>query len=135
MPTLCEASHNVGKTATCTNPGIGLAQEGKKVLLLGNDPQSSLTNSLGNPQPDQLPVMLAAVLGKVLNEEPVGPGAGLLHHDESVNLMPVNIDLSGMEASLVNAMSREKILKQYLDGVKRHYDYVFFDCMSMRWGC
>lgn len=103
------------------------------MLLLGNAPQGSLTNSLGNSQPDQRPVMLAAVLGKVLNEEPVGPGAGLLHHDESINLMPVNINLSGMEVSLVNVMSLEKILKQYLDGVKRHYDYVFLDGMSMRW--
>ena len=119
----------VGKTTTCTNLGIGLAQEGKKVLLVDSDPQGSLTISLGNPQPDQLPVTLATVMGKVLNEETIDPIEGLLHHEEGVDLMPANIELSGMEVSLVNAMSREKILKQYLDGVKRQYDYVLLDCM------
>jgi chromosome partitioning protein len=119
----------VGKTTTCANLGIGLAREGKKVLLVDSDPQGSLTISLGNPQPDQLPVTLATVMGKVLDEEPIDPGEGLLHHDEGVDLMPANIELSGMEVSLVNAMSREKILKQYLDGVKRQYDYVLLDCM------
>jgi chromosome partitioning protein len=118
----------VGKTTTCANLGIGLAQEGKKVLLVDSDPQGSLSISLGNPQPDQLPVTLATIMGKVLNEEPIVPGEGLLHHDEGVDLMPANIELSGMEVSLVNAMSREKILKQYLDGVKRQYDYVLLDC-------
>jgi chromosome partitioning protein len=119
----------VGKTTTCANLGIGLAREGKKVLLVDSDPQGSLTISLGNPQPDQLSVTLVTVMGKVLNEEPIDPGEGLLHHDEGVDLMPANIELSGMEVSLVNAMSREKILKQYLDGVKRQYDYVLLDCM------
>ena len=119
----------VGKTTTCANLGIGLAQEGKKVLLVDSDPQGSLTISLGNHQPDQLPVTLATVMGKVLNEETIDPGEGLLHHNEGVDLMPANIELSGMEVSLVNAMSREKILKQYLDGVKRQYDYVLLDCM------
>lgn len=119
----------VGKTTTCANLGIGLAREGKKVLLVDSDPQGSLTISLGNPQPDQLSVTLATIMGKVLSEEPIDPGEGLLHHDEGVDLMPANIELSGMEVSLVNAMSREKILKQYLDGVKRQYDYVLLDCM------
>ena len=119
----------VGKTTTCANLGIGLAQEGKKVLLVDSDPQGSLSISLGNPQPDQRPVTLATIMGKGLNEEPVAPGEGLLHHDEGVDLMPANIELSGMEVSLVNAMSREKVLKQYLDGVKRQYDYVLLDCM------
>ncbi|MPM48287.1 Sporulation initiation inhibitor protein Soj [bioreactor metagenome] len=119
----------VGKTTTCANLGIGLAQEGKKVLLVDSDPQGSLTISLGNPQPDSLSVTLATVLGKVLTEEAIGPGEGILHHDEGVDLMPANIELSGMEVSLVNAMNREKVLKQYLDGVRRQYDYVLLDCM------
>ena len=119
----------VVKTTTCANLGIGLAQEGKKVLLVDSDPQGSLTISLGNPQPDSLPVTLATVLGKVLTEEVIGPGEGILHHDEGVDLMPANIELSGMEVSLVNAMNREKVLKQYLDSIKRQYDYVLLDCM------
>ncbi len=97
-----------GKTTTSANLGIGPVQEGKNVLLVDSDRQGSLTISLGNHQPDQLPVMLATVMGKVLNEETIDPGEDLLHHDEGVDLMPANIELSGMELSLVNAMNREK---------------------------
>ena len=119
----------VGKTTTCTNLGIGLAREGKKVLLVDCDPQGSLTISLGNPQPDRLPVTLATVMGRVMADEDFSSKDGILHHSEGVDLMPASINLSGMEVSLVNTMSREKVLKQYLDGVKREYDYVLLDCM------
>ncbi|NCD09879.1 MAG: hypothetical protein EOL98_10705 [Negativicutes bacterium] len=119
----------VGKTTTCTNLGIGLVAEGKKVLLVDCDPQGSLTISLGNPQPDQLPVTLATILGKTMNDMELSSKEGVLQHAEGVDLMPANIELSGLEVSLVNAMSREKILKQYLDGVKPGYDYALLDCM------
>ena len=117
----------VGKTTTCANLGIGLAQAGKRVLLVDADPQGSLTLSLGFACPDKLPVTLAAVMGKTLMDEPVPSKEGILHHAEGVDLMPANIELSGLEVSLVNAMSREKILKQYLDTVKREYDYILID--------
>lgn len=119
----------VGKTTTCANLGIGLAQAGKQVLLVDADPQGSLTLSLGFPTPDKLPVTLATVMNKTLMDEPVPSKEGILHHTEGVDLMPANIELSGLEVSLVNAMSREKILKQYLDTVKREYDYILIDCM------
>ena len=119
----------VGKTTTCANLGIGLAQAGKRVLLVDADPQGSLTLSLGFPMPDKLPVTLATVMGKQLMDEPMPSKEGILHHAEGVDLMPANIELSGLEVSLVNAMSREKILKQYLDTVKRDYDYILIDCM------
>ena len=119
----------VGKTTTCANLGIGLAQAGKRVLLVDADPQGSLTLSLGFPMPDKLPVTLATVMGKTLMDEPMPSKEGILHHAEGVDLMPANIELSGLEVSLVNAMSREKILKQYLDTVKREYDYILIDCM------
>ena len=117
----------VGKTTTCANLGIGLAQAGKRVLLVDADPQGSLTLSLGFPTPDKLPITLATVMGKTLMDEPVPSKEGILHHAEGVDLMPANIELSGLEVSLVNAMSREKILKQYLDTVKREYDYILID--------
>lgn len=119
----------VGKTTTCENLGIGLAMEGKKVLLVDCDPQGNLTISLGYPQPDQLPMTLSTVLGKVLLEAVITPEEGILHHEEGVNLMPANIELSRMEVSLVNAMSREKILKQYLDSIKQSYEYILLDCI------
>ena len=117
----------VGKTTTCANLGIGLAKSGKKVLLIDADPQGSLTISLGNPQPDKLPITLSDMMKKVLNDEEISPGEGILHHSEGVDLMPANIELSGMEVSLVNAMSRETILKQYLDIVKRQYTHILID--------
>ena len=99
----------VGKTTTCANLGIGLAQAGKKVLLIDGDPQGSLTISLGNPQPDKLPFTLSDAMGKILMDQPIRTGEGILHHAEGVDLMPADIQLSGMEVSLVNAMSRETI--------------------------
>ena len=95
--------------------GIGLAQAGKKVLLIDGDPQGSLTISLGNPQPDKLPFTLSDAMGRILTDQPVRPGEGILRHPEGVDLMPADIQLSGMEVSLVNAMSRETILRQYMD--------------------
>ena len=118
-----------GKTQSTENLGIGLASEGKKVLLVDMDPQGSLTISLGHPRADELPVTVADIMAKVLQEQPIEPGEGILHHPEGVDLMPANISLSGMEVSLVNVMSREKVLKDYIDSVKQNYDYVLIDCM------
>ena len=115
----------VGKTTTCANLGIGLAQAGKKVLLIDGDPQGSLTISLGNPQPDKLPFTLSDAMGRILMDEPLRPGEGILHHPEGVDLMPADIQLSGMEVSLVNAMSRETILRQYLDTLKGQCGFAF----------
>ena len=103
--------------------------EGKKVLLVDTDPQASLTVSMGNPFPDELSPTLSDMMGKIITDTPIAPGEGILHHPEGVDYMPANIELSGLEVSLVNAMSRETILRQYLDTVKQNYDFILLDCM------
>ena len=111
------------KTTTCENLGIGLAMEGKKVLLVDVDPQGSLTISMGWQQPDELSTTLSTLMQKAMNDQPIQPGDGILHHAEGVDLIPANIELAGMEVALVNSMNREKMLKQVLDSAKREYDY------------
>ena len=119
----------MGKTTTAENLGIGLAKAGKKVLLIDADAQGSLTASLGYEEPDSMEYTLATVLGKIINEDAIDPKEGILRHAEGVDLMPGNIELSGLEVSLVNVMSRERVLKEYLDQVKGRYDYCLIDCM------
>ena len=118
-----------GKTCTAENLGVGMVQEGKKVLLVDMDPQASLTISLGYPRPDDLPVTVSDQMAKVMQDMPVPLKEGILTHEEGVDLMPASIALSGLEVSLVNAMSRESVLKQYLEPLKKEYDFIILDCM------
>ena len=142
-----------GKTTTCENLGIGLAMEGKKVLLVNADPQGTLTIvasllwlvvctacrfifarhadsaiSMGWQQPDELPATLSTLMAKAMNDQSIPPGEGILHHAEGVDLIPANIELAGLEVSLVNCMNREKMLKQVLEGAKHDYDFILLDC-------
>ena len=105
-----------------------LAAEGKKVLLVDADPQGSLTISMGWQQPDELPTTLSTLMAKAMNDQSIPPGEGVLHHDEGVDLIPANIELAGLEVSLVNTMNREKMLKQVLENARREYDYILIDC-------
>lgn len=119
----------VGKTTTAGNLGIGLAKQGEKVLLIDADAQGSLTASLGFRQPDKLEVTLADVLENIINEEEMPADYGILKHDEGIDLMPGNIELSGLEVSLVNVMSRETVMRAYVDMMRERYSYILIDCM------
>ena len=114
----------VGKTTSTINLGVGLAQAGNRVLLVDDDPQHSLTISLGiRNADDDLDTTLATAMQAEIRDESVPWEEGIIHSGEGVDLLPANIELSGVEMSLFNAMSREQVLKSVLSRVKENYDY------------
>ena len=119
----------VGKTTTTFNLGVALAHAGKRVLLVDSDPQGDLTTYMGIHDPDNIPVTLSTLMERSIKDEDINSKESLLKHDEGIDLIPSNLELSSMEVSLVNAMSREFTLKNCLADIKDKYDYVLIDCM------
>ena len=105
----------VAKSTTTLNLGVGLARQGKKVLLIDADPQGSLTASLGYVEPDDIGTTLATIMMNIINDEEIAEEEGILHHEEQVDLLPANIELSALEVTMSNVMSRELIMKEYID--------------------
>ena len=119
----------VGKTTTAVNLGVSLVQQGKKVLLIDADAQANLTMALGYNRPDDIPITLSTVMQNIIDDKTLDASQGIIHYREGVDLLPSNIELSGFEVRLINAMSRERVLKIYVNEVKKNYDYVLIDCM------
>ena len=142
----------VGKTTTAVNLGVSLVQQGKKVLLIDADAQANLTmalgynsvypypailpstganltTALGYNRPDDIPITLSTVMQNIIDDTTLDVSQGIIHHSEGVDLLPSNIEMSGFEVRLINAMSRERVLKTYVNEVKKNYDYVLIDCM------
>ena len=138
-----------GKSTTALNLGVGLKMKGKKVLLIDADPQGcgcpvdtsavgrstdrasrrdSLSISLGIKRPDELDVSLATLMSKVIDNKPFDDNYGIIHCNEGIDLMPCNVELSGIESYLFTVMSRECIMRTYVNQVKKNYDYILIDC-------
>lgn len=118
----------VGKTTTTVNLGIGLAMQGKKVLLIDADPQGDLSKCLGIANPNELPQTLSTAMNHIITETDFDPQSVILHHAEGVDFIPANAQLTATETTLVNAMNREYVLHEFLSRVKGEYDYVLLDC-------
>ena len=118
----------VGKTTTTFNLGVGLAHAGKRVLLVDADPQGSLTISTGIKVPDDLETTLATLMQHEMEYKPLPHDLGIIRNEEGVDLLPSNIELSGLEVSLFNTMSREQVLRKTLSEFSHQYDYILIDC-------
>ena len=122
----------VGKTTTAFSLGVALAKQGKKVLLVDTDPQGDLTTYGGWYEPEKLNITLPDLMEQSMNDEPIKIKEAILHHKENVDVIPSSLDLSALEMSLVNAMSREYTMRNCLSEVKKDYDYIILDCMPNR---
>jgi len=119
----------VGKTTTTVNLGAGLADAGKKVLMIDMDPQASLTISLGYTEPEKIDDTLVNIFEKVANCEIIPESYAIIKHRENLDLLPTNITLAAIEIQLVNALSRETLLRGYIETIRDKYDYILIDCM------
>lgn len=116
-----------GKSLTAVSLGVGLARQGKRVLMLDADSQHSLTVSFGIAEPDKLPITLASIMANIISDTDYDPTAGILYHAEGVDILPSNILIRNTELSLVPVMGRETVLRQYIDKVKNQYDWLIID--------
>ena len=126
---VCNQKGGCGKSNVSVNLAATLVKQGQKVLVVDADPQGSCTISLGYPQPDEMDYKLADIMMEIVNGEKPDADRAMLHQEEGIDLIPANITLSALEVSLVGVMSREMIVKEFIDSVRDRYDTVLIDCM------
>lgn len=119
----------VGKTTTTFSLGVALRKQGNKVLLIDADPQGDLTTCMGYYNQDDLQNTIGTLMADTIQDKKINIENAILNHKEGIDLIPSNLDLSALEMSLVNAMSREFTLKNAIRNVENKYDYILIDCM------
>lgn len=128
--TIVNQKGGVAKTTTCLNVGVGLAREGKRVLLIDADPEGHLTGALGFPLDSEFEMTLADIFQTIINADELDMEKCLIHHKEGVDLVPCDLEMSVMELYLVTVMGRESIMKRFVKQVRDRYDYILIDCSS-----
>ena len=122
----------VGKTTTTLNLGTALAMNGLKVLLIDLDPQANLSSYLGFDG-DGKPTISNMILSiannmKITTEE--FSDCVRASEQNKISYIPSDINLANAEAYLMNALSRETVLKRILIADNLNdYDYVLIDCL------
>ena len=125
---VCHEKGGTGKTTTTVSLGVGLARQGKKVLLIDADPQGDLSKCLGIQNPQELTNTLSTAMDGVIAETPINSASVILRHNEGVDFIPANATLAATETTLVNAMDREYVLQEFLSTVKGDYQHILIDC-------
>jgi chromosome partitioning protein len=120
----------VGKTTTAAALAEGLGEHQKSVLLIDWDPQASLTISLGF-NPDSLQLTAYDVLTSIIrnNGRYSLRDVTLKTGNPHIDLVPANVELSQAQLDLVNAFTREMVLKEMLQPIRKDYDYILLDCL------
>lgn len=124
---LANQKGGVGKTVTSMNLGVSLSQSGKKVLLIDHDPQGNLTSACGYRDRKLYSLSINDVYSGIIKDLSIPLDELILHTDEGVDLVPANLDFSGIELMLTNVMSRETVLKRFITTIKDKYDYIIID--------
>jgi len=118
----------VAKTTTVANLGNCLVRKGKKVLLIDFDPQADLTSSLGFKNADEMEFTIKNLMEKIITKQPIDKKEAIITNEENIDLVPSNIELEALEASMINFENRENVLRKYISKVKDDYDYILIDC-------
>lgn len=119
----------VAKTTSTLSIGVGLVEQGKKVLLIDFDPQASLTDATGFRDESVFINPVPKILESIIREKDFDATSGILTHEEGIDILPTTRDLAGIELSMTGMdWGRELVLQEYIEKVRPLYDFIFIDC-------